>query len=204
MAFTAWAVSAGLSALQPAPVVAERTLAHLPLELAGFHGENHAYDDETYRVLRADDNLLRLYRGAGDGYVWLYVGYYGTRKGGRTGHLPQHCYPGAGYRIVDLGQETIQPRGWDREVRVNRILVERPSERLVALYWTQSRDRVWESGLAINVNRFARRLTGRRDDGAFVRLSAEAADDPAAALERQKRFAEELIPALASEWPVEA
>ena len=58
----------------------------------------------------------------------------------------------------------------------------------------------------MNMNRFVRRLSGQRDDGAFVRLTTPIDPTPTAgnaALDRQRAFAEELIPALAVQWPSE-
>src|SRR5207244_1770195 len=108
------------------------------------------------QVLNADGHLLRRYEKSPAQFLWLYVGYYGTEKGGRTGHLPQYCLPGAGYQIESLGKEWIQTAGGD-EVRVNRLLARKNGEETLILYWIQSDgSRVVDSGVKMNINRFMR------------------------------------------------
>ena len=49
--------------------------------------------------LRADFNLQRAYTGPAGSLIWLYLGYYGTDRGGRPEHTPRGCYTGAGWGI---------------------------------------------------------------------------------------------------------
>ncbi len=82
-------------------VVARVNLDHLPRQILGFEGRDDRFDESVYRVLNADYHLLREYRGGAHPAVWLYIGYYGTAKGGRPSHVPQACYTGQGFSIVE-------------------------------------------------------------------------------------------------------
>jgi EpsI family protein len=150
--------------------VTDQRLDSLPRQLGPWSGEDHRFDDKVYKALNADANLLRMYTGGGAD-LWLYIGYYGTEKGGRTGHLPRHCYPGSGWEIERMGRETVAGPGGDPR-HVNTILVRRGEERRLALYWIHAGgDRVLDSGWRMNVTRLFRRIAENRDDGAFVRIS---------------------------------
>lgn len=183
-------------------LITEPRLAGLPMRLAGYQGADHTYGENIYEVLNADDTVLRKYEKHDADFHWLYVGYYGTAKGGRTGHQPHHCYPAAGFRIVEEGHEVVRRKNGE-PVRIQRILVEKDGHLTLALYWNQSRERVFESGLEMNINRVVRRITENRDDGAFVRLSAPVRTSVPLTLERQKALASAVITALPEHWPVE-
>jgi EpsI family protein len=198
---TAWAVSAW-STRRVVATVADARLHRLPSSLGGWSGRDFQFDPAVVSTLNADENVLRLYLRAPRDSVWLYIGYYGTNKGGRTGHMPQHCYRGAGYVIER--QEKMWINGPEGQVRVNAIVARRGRERTAALYWTQDNARVMDSGWAMNAHRFFRRLREGRDDGAFVRLSAPVTDDPDAVLRREAEFASHLLLSLPFYWPTEA
>jgi len=183
--------------------VPEKRLAGFPSEFSGWVGKDDPFSAEVMAAVDTDDDIHRTYASA-QGNVWLYVGYYGTKKGGRTGHLPHHCYPAAGYQILDLGKEEIALSN-GRKVMVNRILTERKGQLTVALYWIHSGDqKVLADGFAMNMSRLQRRLLKGRDDGAFVRISSVVKNEaPIAALEREKRFAAEVLERIGDHWPVE-
>jgi len=53
----------------------------------------------VYAVLETISNVYRRYADADGRVIQLYIGYYGTAKGGRPSHVPQYCYTGHGYSI---------------------------------------------------------------------------------------------------------
>jgi EpsI family protein len=184
--------------------VTDPRLDNLPFEIMGHNGETQDFDKNIYQALAADKNISRVYLSPNGERTWLYIGYYGTAKGGRAKHQPQYCYPGSGWDIVDMGQEPIVHNG--KTINVNRIIVQKGPERDVALYWNHTREgSVLNSGWALNWRRFVHRLRGDRDDGAFVRVSAPVAqgEQMAAVLEREKAFASVLFSELSTSWPVE-
>jgi EpsI family protein len=188
---------------RPEIEVVDRRLDQIPRHLSSWEGRDYDYVPEVYKSLDADQNLLRLYRSDSEPPVWLYIGYYGTAKGGRTGHLPQFCLPGSGHQIHARGHLSVPRDGG--ETPVQWLVAEKNGKTLLATYWIQNQNRIMRSGWDMNWNRFVRRIRENRDDGAFVRLTGPA--DPAnlrPALAAHRRFAEALLVALPDAWPVEA
>jgi EpsI family protein len=80
----------------------------------------------------------------------LYFSIIGSR-GGKSFHLFEHtaltCYPGSGWRIADVGLESIDLG--DSSVSVQRVIAEKDQLRRVILYWYLWTDpeRVPESGI---------------------------------------------------------
>jgi hypothetical protein len=80
----------------------------------------------------------------------LYFSIIGSR-GGKSFHLFEHtaltCYPGSGWRIVDVGLERIDIG--DAAVNVQRVITEKNELRRVVLYWYLWTDpeRIPDSGI---------------------------------------------------------
>lgn len=80
----------------------------------------------------------------------LFFSIIGSR-GGKSFHLFEHtaltCYPGSGWRIVDVGLESIDIG--DSSVNVQRVVTEKNQLRRVVLYWYLWTDpeRVPDSGI---------------------------------------------------------
>jgi len=83
------------------PVVVATNLENLPMEIAGFKATEDFFSEAVYKELNADKHVYRHYRSEDGRQVDLYIGYYGTAKGGRTPHNPYACLPGAGWGIIE-------------------------------------------------------------------------------------------------------
>ncbi len=200
-------------------VVTEINLDQLPRHIGGLEGRDDRFDESVYRVLNADYHVLREYRGAGDRGVWLYIGYYGTAKGGRPSHVPQSCYTGQGFSIVEWTKVPVLSPEPSRPVpspeatrraspegtrRVNKMHVKRGNVHQLVLFWHQSKDKVLADGIEQNLHRLKNRLLYNRDDGAFVRLSTSMSPDiEAEALALLQNFAGELVKLGPANWPEE-
>ena len=92
--------SVGAIASRVEPVVVKTNLENLPMEIAGFKATEDFLPESVYKKLNADKHVYRHYRSADGKQVDLYIGYYGTAKGGRTGHNPYACLPGAGWGVA--------------------------------------------------------------------------------------------------------
>lgn len=184
--------------------VLEDRLVQLPLVLGPWRGEDRRFDDAVYKVLASDANILRRYTNKAGQVLWLYIGYYGTEKGGRTGHLPQYCYTGSGWDIEKLDRQTIDSAS-GTPVTVNKILVKNGVLQNLALYWIHSGENVvLDRGWKMNVHRLWRRITTNRDDGAFVRISAPVLENRTSeVLAYEKEFVALLLEELPRCWPLE-
>jgi EpsI family protein len=192
----AWSIQ-----FQPALQIDASKLATLPTEIDLYRSRDIPLASTVESILRADFNLQRAYL-RGDSIVWLYVGYYGTARGGRPEHTPRGCYTGAGWGIAATRTLQVAPEG---ELTVNEYLIEREGERRLVHFWFRSNRRTGMlGGWDQNVDRFVGRLWSGRADGALIRLSTPLPDDNViGARGRLMAFASQLDPLIAERWPSE-
>ncbi|WP_136514433.1 exosortase C-terminal domain/associated protein EpsI [Geomonas edaphica] len=192
-------------ALRPAPVVLATNLENLPRQLGGYSGVDDRFPEEVYRVLNADMNLYRHYTDRSGNRLNLYIGYYGTAKGGRTGHNPYACLPGAGFAVVDTGTSLIGKVRSEGEVPVNYLRARNGGVSIVMLHWYQTAGNVvLDKGWKQNVERFWGRIARNRNDGAYVQVDMEAAEEAVPKTRQQlERFSEMVLDQLPRYWPVE-
>ena len=187
--------------VQPALAINASALDTLPMKIDVYEGEAIPLESTVESVLRADFNLQRSYYGAGS-LIWLYVGYYGTTRGGRPEHTPRGCYTGAGWGIESTRTLQVVPNG---NMQVNEYLVEREGERRLVHFWYRSARRGGMlGGWDQNIDRFVGRITDGRADGALIRISTPLnGNDEIGARGRLLGFASMLDPLLAERWPTE-
>jgi len=187
------------------PVVVETNLERLPMEIMGFKGVKDSFPEFVYRELNADKHVYRHYRSEDGEQIDLYIGYYGTAKGGRTGHNPYGCFTGAGWGIVEDGIVKIKVPGTDKIVKINYMLSRKGQDYNVVLHWYQSdKDKILAMGIQMNIRRFVGRILHNRNDGAFIRISAQTERDGIEETKKRvKAFAERVVELLPNYWPVE-
>ena len=187
------------------PVVVETNLERLPMEIAGRNGVQDSFPESVYRELNADKHVYRHYRSDDERQIDIYIGYYGTAKGGRTGHNPYACFTGAGWGIVDDGIVKVKVPGTDNTVKINYMLSQKGHIYNVVLHWYQSdRDKILATGIQMNIRRFISRVLYNRNDGAFVRVSAYTGQEGIQEAKNElESFAGEVASLLPHYWPVE-
>jgi len=187
------------------PVVVKTNLENLPMEIAGYKGTEDFFPDSVYKELNADRHVYRHYRSADGKQVDLYIGYYGTAKGGRTGHNPYGCLPGAGWGILDSGQMILKTNNYPNGILVNYILARKAETYESVLHWYQSAgNKVLSTGIQQNIERFIGRVFYNRNDGAFVRVSVFGKEEhlkEASLLVNS--FAAKVLDILPEYWPIE-
>jgi EpsI family protein len=194
-----------LIATRGEPVVIKTNLENLPMEIAGYRASEDYFPDKVYKELNADRHVYRHYRNGDGKQVDLYIGYYGTAKGGRTPHNPYACLPGGGWGIIDTKHMNLKTNNYPNGVAVNYILARKGETYETVLHWYQSAgNKVLSTGIQQNIERFIGRVFYNRNDGAFVRVSVfgkEANLKEANLL--AKSFAEKTLDLLPEYWPVE-
>lgn len=164
-------------------------LSQISPEIAGWSEfDNQSLTPGTLRELRADAYLCRSYRNAAS-QLNLFVAFYAEQRAGESMHSPKHCLPGAGWEILE--SKLIPVPVNKRAVQINRDVITNLGNRMLMLYWYQSRNRVIASEYLgkILLARDAA-LTGRTA-GSIVRILVP--DTPE--LERQSiAFASGVIP----------
>ncbi len=175
-------------------------LENVPVHIDSWVSQDVPILEAVEQELRADFNLQRTYSDRFGQIVWLYVGYYGTERGGRPEHTPRGCYTGAGWGIESSRTVNVTPN-----LRANEYLVAVSGRRRLVHFWYRSHRRTGIlGGLDQNVDRFLGRLFDKRADGALIRISTPViGDDTVAARGRLLSFGSLVDPVLGKHWPTE-
>jgi EpsI family protein len=172
----------------PAPA-----LDSIPARLGDFTGTDETEEAETLELLGADATLFRTYRGDSGLLVWLFVGYFGRQHENSQIHSPKHCYPGAGWVILDEGSTGISLAG--DTVRIKYLTISDGVKTHDILYWFSSADGILTNEFALKWHQMKSSLLGRPQATAFVRFSIDEADEQAGTARSDLvRFAEALAP----------
>ena len=193
---------AWLLELRPTLEVETSALATLPYDIQSRSGHDVVVDAKVREILQADFHVQRTYLEEGEPPIWLYIGYYGTERGGYTPHTPDACYPAAGWTIDEAARTTRALLG---DLRVNEIQVTSAGDRRLVQYWYRSHRATGILGATSQaLDRVIGRLLHSRADGGFIRVSTPMEDaDVESARQRLEAFANELDSLLANHWPAE-
>jgi EpsI family protein len=198
--------------LRPASEVDPRTIERTASDMAGWKGMDIPISDSVERILRADAHVQRIYENQNGEFVALYVGYYGTRRGGRPEHTPWMCYPAAGWRILAATKRPFVTRSGIPGVadpnpvagEMNELVVELGADRdLVRFWYSTHRSPALATETALTLDHVIGRFspTGRAD-GALVRISTPIDEGGIeAARDRLERFSDPLTRELRHHWP---
>lgn len=187
------------------PVVVQANLEKLPMVISGYTATEDSFSDAVYKELNADENIYRHYRSKNGSQLDLYIGYYGTAKGGRTGHNPYACLPGAGWAIVDSRKIRIRQPNNTSDTELNYVQARRNGVNTVMVHWYQTTgSTVISTGIQQNIKKFLGRILRNRNDGAFIQITSQVPDEMVAGTEiKTRNFAENVIQLLPAYWPVE-
>jgi EpsI family protein len=190
-------------AQQGVPRVVATNLENLPMVIDRYTATEGRFSQAVYDSLNADQHVYRHYVNAAGKQIELYIGYYGTAKGGRTPHNPYACFPASGWTILDA-YEVAVAQG-EKSARLNYMLAKKGDDYNVVLHWYQAGgNKVLASGIQQNLQRFIGLIRDNRNDGAFVRISMITKENAFQdAFGHVKRFSEEIIRHLPEYWPVE-
>lgn len=151
--------------------VSRQPLKDFPAQLGTWRqtGSDLRFDEETEKILRADDYLSRNF--VSDGRMAsFYVGYYATQRNGATYHSPLNCLPGSGWVMSDAARITIVPVGGGAPFEANRYVVANGKDRALMVYWYQGRGRATSSEYWGKIYTLLDSVRRRRSDGAMVRV----------------------------------
>ena len=151
-------------------------------------GNDQILDDETMKVLRASDYLLRDFRKPEGQVANLYVGYYATQRTGATYHSPLNCLPGSGWQLSEPGKATIAlPDG--SSFIANKYVIKSGDYKSLMIYWYQGRGRNVASEYWGKIYTVVDSVRLRRSNGAMVRVTVPIGDSEASAEQAAIEFA---------------
>ena len=151
-------------------------------------GTDRTLDEETLKVLRASDYLLRDFRKPEGTIANLYVGYYASQRTGATYHSPLNCLPGSGWTLSEPGKATIAlPDG--SSFVANKYVIQNGEFRNLMIYWYQGRGRNVASEYWGKVYTVLDSVSMRRSDGAMVRVTVPITGSEAVAERSAIEFA---------------
>ena len=153
-------------------VPSARPLREFPVAMGPWLMTREGYiDEETAKILAADDTLTRFYGRAGAlAQPSLFVAYFSTQRNGKAPHSPKNCLPGSGWEPSDVSFLNIEAPGMTQPIEVNRYVVSKGENQSLVLYWYQSRDRVIASEYSAKFWTVADAIRDNRTDTALVRV----------------------------------
>ncbi len=183
-------------ALSTAPPAYQPDFAALPLQIAGYDGEELEVNESIFRFLGADAMLERLYTGP-DGWVSVTL-IYGAHW--RNVHSPSGCYPAQGWLTVnddaiEVAAPDNSPTPAPIEARLLRVIKNEQQRLAVFSFchlggttsdWTKQG---WQVA------------TGPRGaGGVIIILNTDSTPDRPTAQQRLKQFLAEVYPYAVSFW----
>ena len=171
--------------------ISRKPLKEFPSRMGAWRqqGDDLRFDQETEKVLRADDYLSRNFESNGR-TASLYVGYYKTQRNGATYHSPLNCLPGAGWVMTDGGKIKITPAGLD-PFEANRYVIQNGDQKAVMIYWYQGRGSAVASEYWAKIYTVLDGMRRRRSDGALVRVLVPVWNAPTEANQAAAELASE-------------
>ncbi len=181
------AAAIGVSAASRTEKVPIRApLAELPSTIGEWQLKGtESLDPRVLAVLRPDDYTMRSYGRGSTDVAGLYIGYHGSQRQGDTIHSPLNCLPGSGWIPIALGHAVLtvpSPEGSSRQIEINRVVIEKGTDRDLVYYWYQSHGRVTASEYWGKFYTVVDAIRLARTDAALVRVVVplrDADDGPA-------------------------
>lgn len=176
--------------------VDRKPLKDFPAQLGQWQkSKDTTIDDETMKVLRASDYLLRDFQTPNGQAANFYVGYYASQREGASYHSPLNCLPGSGWTLTQPDKVTISlPDG--RSFAANKWVIQNGDYKSLMIYWYQGRGRAVASEYWGKVYTVIDSVRLRRSDGAMVRVTVPIGSSETAALDSAKDLSAKAAAAL--------
>jgi len=175
----------------------------IPLFIGEWQGKELGMDERTYEILETKDTIMRQYTlpsQSGDPNESMMLAVVFSQNNRKVAHPPEVCFAGGGWERSDKGIETIMIG--NRELRMNKLILQKDSWRQVALYIYKSGDRLTENYYAQQINIILNGMIRKDTSSALIRFSSVTSEDSInETLALTKRFAGEIIPVLEKKLP---
>lgn len=106
----------------------------------GYRIQEQKLSAEERRIAGMSDYVARVYWRDTTAAFTTFVSYYERQTQGQTIHSPRNCLPGAGWEILNGGEERVAVGG--KTYLFNRYVLKKGASTAVAYYWYQGRGRI--------------------------------------------------------------
>jgi EpsI family protein len=156
------------------PDVVRQSLVFFPSQVGDWYGQEAPLERRIVEEAGVDDYLNRYYK-SGANVVAVYIGYYQSQRQGKNIHSPLNCLPGAGWNPASRSAFPIRlspapGSEGTHQIEVNRLTIQKGTERQVVLYWYQGRGRVVASEYWGKVYTVLDAMRINRTDAAMIRI----------------------------------
>ena len=186
------------------PQIISVNLNNVPKTINDYNSTEGKFTESVYDALNADITVYRHYIKGNKPTINLYIGYYGTVKGGRTWHRPKECLPAVGWKIIH--QKKIQITvNTNKKYEIFETLAYKGNIYQLLYHWHQSnRNKVITDDFYLNIDRFISRLRYNKNDGAYVQVSTFMLKDNIENAKANTRdFTRSVLAYLPEYWPEE-
>ena len=141
-------------------------------DITGWHYNGfNSLDTKIVEALYLDDYVNQSYTKNGQ-TVFLYIGYYLTKKKVGAAHDPMVCFPGQGWLLKDKKKNklVLNPKN-DEKISYSSMVAERSGEKELVVYWFQSYDKTNPDTFSQKITLLWNKLSNKGEDNAFVRIT---------------------------------
>ncbi|WP_432736827.1 VPLPA-CTERM-specific exosortase XrtD [Maridesulfovibrio sp. FT414] len=153
-------------------VIPERTaFDSFPMSFSDYEGKREYFNDDIVKSLGADDYLSGVFMDKTSGRnILALISYYNYQEPQRAAHNPVSCLLGGGGWDLTTSVDLAPDPEAGRPFQVRRLILQRPGQRLLALYWFQQRGRTVTNEYLNKIYLALDSIQKQRTDGALVRL----------------------------------
>lgn len=145
--------------------------ASFPDNLGEWRGRRSQLEPRIEHTLGLTDYILSDYARQDGRWVNFYVAYYASQRHGVAPHTPILCIPGNGWRIATFERTAYHDEGLNQTLPLNRVIIERESQKQIVYYWFVQRGRRIENEWLSKWYLLTDSILKNRTDGALVRLT---------------------------------
>ncbi len=156
-----------------APKIPE--LATFPTQMGPWiTARDTTFDEQTLKVLRPTDYVMRTYVNTERVPITLYIGYHDGSPSAGPIHSPKNCLPGGGWEFKSTEEITMDVVG--THFKLIRAVLGKEGNENTFYYWYQVRGEVITSDLDMKIAEFMGTVFDQRKDAAFIRISISLDD----------------------------
>lgn len=128
-------------------------------------------DTKIVEALDLDDYANQSYTKNGQ-TVFLYIGYYLSKKKVGAAHDPMVCFPGQGWLLKDQKtKKLVLNAKTDEKISYSSMLAERSGTKELVVYWFQSYDKTNPGTFSQKITLLWNKFFNKGEDNAFVRIT---------------------------------